>query len=126
VTPEGGTAYVLDKVTDDVTIFDVNTGEVFDHVPVGGHPLGMLVEAGGRSLMAVSRYQLTRIRVETRKQEASLSMGEEAVVAAFGDEHGKRTVLLTEKGVLSVASDGGVAPKRVNSVPGGRILLAVP
>jgi DNA-binding beta-propeller fold protein YncE len=124
VGEDGAPAFGLDTDSNDVTVLEIDSGRVLGHTAVGGGPLGLLATPSGGLLLAVARYQLTWMDLQSGKVQGQHTLEGESISAAFSDERGKRIILLTDKGVLTWYGDRPGAPRRANALR-GRLLLPV-
>jgi len=95
IRPDGRFAYVLNTLTNDVTIVDADTAAVVDKVPATGHTLTLLT--GGTALAVIDEHELTVVDTVTNRRGEALRFEDSRAVS----------LVLSPDGNHALAAGGG-------------------
>jgi DNA-binding beta-propeller fold protein YncE len=118
---DGGTAYVLNTLTGDVTVVDTANGNARDKLPAGGHDLVTL--PGGRFLGVVSDSALQLIDTASNTLAEKLDLPGLLGLAVAPD--GSAVAAVSERSVLLLDPASGKVNARLDSFVGNTDRLFV-
>lgn len=126
-SPDGETLYIPNIGSDNITVVDVKTSKIQEHIPVGKGPEGVAVHPNGKALYVANQHDndLWILDAETHEVLFKRRIGVCPIRVVFSPDgkyalipnrdSGDLTVILTEQGI-----NGTLRPWEIKRIPVGK------